>query len=143
LRTLRSDLMDPTIAMHHGRIVKRTGDGSIIEFRSAVDAVRCAIEVQQGLLERKVACRRSGASNSALASTGDVVEESDGDLMGDGVNIPARLDRVVEIILKHDLLGLSVEALPGATPHPLIGRRWEGIEAQIGLPRIAGTGAVV
>ena len=47
------------------------------------------------------------------------------------------------MILKHDLLGLSVEALPGATPHPLIGRRWEGIEAQIGLPRIAGTGAVV
>jgi hypothetical protein len=105
--------------------------------------VRCAIEVQQGFLERKVACRWSGASNSALASTGDVVEESDGDLMGDGVNIPARLDRVVEIILKHDLLGLSVEALLGATPYPLIGRRWEGIEAQIGLPRIAGTGAVV
>jgi hypothetical protein len=50
--------------------------------------------------------------------------------------------RVVEIILKHDLLGLSVEALPGATPHPLMGRRWEDIEAQIGLPRIAGTGAV-
>src|SRR5271155_5950765 len=51
--------------------------------------------------------------------------------------------RVVEIILKHDLLGLSVEVLPDATPHPLIGRRWEDIEAQIGLPRIAGTGAVV
>jgi class 3 adenylate cyclase len=44
LRTLRSDLIDPTIAVHHGRIVKRTGDGSIIEFRSVVDAVRCAVE---------------------------------------------------------------------------------------------------
>jgi adenylate cyclase len=52
LRTLRSDLIDPTIPVHHGRIVKRTGDGSIIEFRSVVDAVRCAIEVQQGLIER-------------------------------------------------------------------------------------------
>ena len=49
LRTLRSDLIDPTIAVHHGRVVKRTGDGSIIEFRSVVDAVRCAIEVQSGL----------------------------------------------------------------------------------------------
>ena len=52
LRTLRSDLIYPTIAVHHGRIVKRTGDGSIIEFRSVVDAVRCAIEVQSGLAER-------------------------------------------------------------------------------------------
>ena len=52
LRGLRSDLIDPAIAAHHGRIVKRTGDGSLIEFRSAVDAVRCAIEVQYGLVER-------------------------------------------------------------------------------------------
>jgi adenylate cyclase len=52
LRALRSDLIDPTIAVHHGRVVKRTGDGSIIEFRSAVDAVRCAIEIQNGLIER-------------------------------------------------------------------------------------------
>ena len=52
LRGLRSDLIDPAIAAHHGRIVKRTGDGNIIEFRSVVDAVRCAIEVQTGLVER-------------------------------------------------------------------------------------------
>jgi adenylate cyclase len=52
LRGLRSDLIDPSIAAHHGRIVKRTGDGSLIEFRSVVDAVRCAIEVQNGLIER-------------------------------------------------------------------------------------------
>ena len=52
LRALRSDLIDPTIAVHHGRVVKRTGDGSIIEFRSVVDAVRCAIEVQNGMVER-------------------------------------------------------------------------------------------
>jgi hypothetical protein len=52
LRGLRSDLIDPAIDAHHGRIVKRTGDGSIIEFRSVVDAVRCAIEVQNGMVER-------------------------------------------------------------------------------------------
>jgi len=49
LRALRSDLIDPTIAVHHGRVVKRTGDGILIEFRSVVDAVRCAIEVQNGV----------------------------------------------------------------------------------------------
>jgi len=52
LRGLRSDLIDPAIDAHHGRLVKRTGDGSLIEFRSLVDAVRCAIEVQNGLIER-------------------------------------------------------------------------------------------
>ena len=52
LRALRSDLIDPTIAVHHGRVVKRTGDGVLIEFRSVVDAVRCAIEVQNGMVER-------------------------------------------------------------------------------------------
>ncbi len=65
LRALRSDLIDPTIALHHGRVVKRTGDGVLIEFRSVVDAVRCAIEVH---------------------------EESDGDLLGDGVNIATRVE---------------------------------------------------
>src|ERR1700722_17071936 len=52
LRALRSDLIDPTIAVHHGRVVKRTGDGILIEFRSVVDAVRCAIEVQNAMIER-------------------------------------------------------------------------------------------
>jgi adenylate cyclase len=52
LRALRSDLLDPTTALHHGRVVKRTGDGVLIEFRSVVDAVRCAIEMQNGMVER-------------------------------------------------------------------------------------------
>src|SRR5208282_117131 len=52
LRALRSDLLDPTTALHHGRVVKRTGDGILIEFRSVVDAVRCAIEVQNGMVQR-------------------------------------------------------------------------------------------
>ena len=58
LRALRSDLVDPTVAVHHGRIVKRTGDGSLIEFRSVVDAVRCAIEVQSGMVERNAGFSR-------------------------------------------------------------------------------------
>src|SRR5215471_17963433 len=69
LRGLRSDLIDPAIAANHGRIVKRTGDGSIIEFRSVVDAVRCAIEVQTGLIEATQVCRPNGASNFASAFT--------------------------------------------------------------------------
>ena len=93
LRTLRSDLIDPIISVHHGRVVKHTGDGSIIEFRSVVDAVRCAIEVQNGLVERNAGVPpKSAASNSASGiHLGDVVEEADGDLMGDGVNIAARV----------------------------------------------------
>src|SRR5436190_24352531 len=52
LRALRSDLIDPTLAIHTGRVVKRTGDGALVEFRSAVDAVRCAIELQHAMAER-------------------------------------------------------------------------------------------
>src|SRR5262249_38325975 len=52
LRALRSDLIDPIISVHHGRVVKRTGDGTLVEFRSVVDAVRCAVEVQSGMVER-------------------------------------------------------------------------------------------
>ena len=52
LRALRSDLIDPTIEVHHGRVIKRTGDGALVEFRSVVDAVRCAVEVQNGMVER-------------------------------------------------------------------------------------------
>ena len=51
LRTLRSDLIDPTIAVHNGRVVKRTGDSALVEFRSVVEAVRCAIEVQNSMAE--------------------------------------------------------------------------------------------
>ena len=68
LRGLRSDLIDPAIAAHHGRILKRTGDGSIIEFRSVVDAVNCAVEVQRAMVERTPRPRQTSASNSASAS---------------------------------------------------------------------------
>ena len=95
LRALRSDLIDPTIAVHHGRIVKRTGDGSIVEFRSVVDAVNLAIEVQRAMVERNAGVAPDKRIEFRLGiHLGDVVEESDGDLMGDGVNIAARLQGV-------------------------------------------------
>jgi adenylate cyclase len=91
LRTLRSDLIDPILAVHHGRVVKRTGDGAIVEFRSVVDAVRCAIEVQSGLAERNAGLPSEKRIEYRVGiHLGDVVEEADGDLMGDGVNITAR-----------------------------------------------------
>ena len=97
LRGLRSDLIDPAIAAHNGRIVKRTGDGSLIEFRSVVDAVRCAIEVQNGMVERNAGLPPERRIEFRVGiHLGDVVEESDGDLMGDGVNIAARLDGICE-----------------------------------------------
>jgi class 3 adenylate cyclase len=96
-RGLRSDLIGPAIAAHHGRMVKRTGDGSIIEFRSVVDAVRCAIEVQNGLIERNAGVTEDRRIQFRVGiHLGDVVEESDGDLMGDGVNIAARLQGVAK-----------------------------------------------
>ena len=97
LRGLRSDLIDPAIDAHHGRIVKRTGDGSIIEFRSVVDAVRCAIEVQNGMIERNSGLPPERRIELRVGvHLGDVVEEPDGDLMGDGVNIAARLEGVAK-----------------------------------------------
>ena len=95
LRTLRSDLIDPIISVHHGRVVKRTGDGSVIEFRSVVDAVHCAIEVQNGMVERNAGLPPERRIEFRVGiHLGDVVEESDGDLMGDGVNIAARLEGI-------------------------------------------------
>ena len=97
LRGLRSDLIDPAVAVHHGRIVKRTGDGSIIEFRSVVDAARCAIEVQTGMVERNAGLPPERRIEFRVGiHLGDVVEETDGDLMGDGVNIAARLEGIAE-----------------------------------------------
>ena len=95
LRTLRSDLIDPTIAVHNGRVVKRTGDGSLVEFRSVGDAVRCAIEVQDAMVERNAGMAADRRIEFRIGiHLGDVVEEPDGDLMGDSVNIAARLEGI-------------------------------------------------
>jgi TolB-like protein/class 3 adenylate cyclase len=97
LRTLRSDLIDPTIAVYHGRIVKRTGDGAIVEFRSVVDAVNFAVEIQRAMAERNAEVAPDKRIEFRIGiHVGDVVEESDGDLMGDGVNIAARLQGIAK-----------------------------------------------
>src|SRR3954447_699972 len=97
LRALRSDLIDPTIAVHHGRVVKRTGDGILVEFRSVVDAVRCAIEIQNGMAERNAGLPPERRIDFRCGvHLGDIVKEADGDLMGDGVNIAARLEGIAQ-----------------------------------------------
>jgi adenylate cyclase len=97
LRALRSDLIDPAFAVHNGRVVKRMGDGFLVEFRSVVDAVRCAIEVQNGMVERNAGLPADRRIDFRIGiHLGDVVEESDGDLMGDGVNIAARLEGIAK-----------------------------------------------
>jgi Adenylate and Guanylate cyclase catalytic domain len=84
-------------AVHHGRVVKRTGYGSIVEFRSVVDAVRCAIEVQNAMVERNAGVPEDRRIVFRIGiHLRDVVEESDGDLMGDGVNIAAQLEGVAK-----------------------------------------------
>jgi adenylate cyclase len=107
LRALRSDLIDPAVAVHNGRVVKRTGDGVLAEFRSVVEAVRCAIEMQSGMLERNAGVAPDRRIEFRIGvHLGDVVEEADGDLMGDGVNIAARL----EGIAKPGAISLSEDA---------------------------------
>src|SRR5271157_4872804 len=97
LRGLRSDLIDPAIAAHRGRVVKRTGDGALVEFRSVVDAVRCAVEIQRGVAERNAGVAPERRIEFRVGvHLGDVVEEADGDLMGDGVNIASRLEGVAK-----------------------------------------------
>jgi len=97
LRALRSDLIDPTVAVHNGRVVKRTGDGALVEFRSVVEAVRCAIEVQNGMVERNAGLPPERRIDFRIGiHLGDIVEESDGDLMGDGINIAARLEGIAK-----------------------------------------------
>src|SRR5580658_2004230 len=97
LRALRSELIDPTIAGQNGQVFKRTGDGALVEFRSVVEAVRCAITIQNAMIERNVGIPADQRIEFRIGiHLGDVVEESDGDLMGDGVNIAARLRQSVD-----------------------------------------------
>jgi TolB-like protein/class 3 adenylate cyclase len=147
LRTLRSDLIDPTVAVHRGRIIKHTGDGSIIEFRSVVDAVNCAIEIQRAMVERNAEVAPDKRIEFRIGiHLGDVVEESDGDLMGDGVNIAARLEGIARpggICLSEDAyrqvksrLDLAVTDL-GATQLKNIAEPIRVYSLEVGAPATA------
>jgi adenylate cyclase len=90
LKELRHELLDPKIVEHHGRIVKTTGDGLLVEFASVVDAVRCAVAVQQATpaADNRIELRIG-------INLGDVIVDGD-DLYGDGVNIVARLEALAD-----------------------------------------------
>jgi adenylate cyclase len=95
LRALRKALVDPNIVAHHGHIVKTTGDGLLVEFASVVDAVRCAVELQRQMAGQNAGMAADKQINFRIGiNLGDVVVESDGDLMGDGVNVAARLESI-------------------------------------------------
>jgi class 3 adenylate cyclase len=96
LRSIRADVIDPKIADHHGRIVKTTGDGLLVEFTSVVDALRCATEVQNAMAERNADAPPASRIEFRMGvNVGDVVVE-DGDIFGDGVNVAARLEGLAE-----------------------------------------------
>ena len=96
LRAVRRELSDPKIAEHRGRIVKTTGDGLLVEFLSVVDAVRCAVAVPRGMAARNAAVPVARRIEFRLGvNLGDVIIE-DGDLLGDGVNVAARLEALAE-----------------------------------------------
>jgi adenylate cyclase len=96
LKALRRELLDPRIAEHHGRIVKTTGDGMLVEFSSVVDAVRCAVEVQQAMPERNTGAGTDNRIELRIdINLGDVIVEGD-DLYGDGVNIASRIEALAD-----------------------------------------------
>ena len=96
LKTLRKTIVDPTIAAHRGRIVKTTGDGMLVEFASAVDAARCAVEVQRGMAEQNSGVPQDQRIEFRIGiHVGDVIFD-DNDIFGDGVNIAARLEGIAE-----------------------------------------------
>src|SRR5215471_15583661 len=96
LRTIREELIDPTIAAHHGRLVKTTGDGLLIEFGSVVDGLRCASAIQAGMAERNASLPQNERIEFRIGlNVGDIVVE-DGDIFGDGVNVAARLEGLAE-----------------------------------------------
>ena len=96
LKAIRKTLVDPTIASHRGRIVKTTGDGMLVEFASAVDAVRGAVEVQSGMAEQNASVPQDVRIEFRIGiHVGDIIID-DNDIFGDGVNIAARLEGIAE-----------------------------------------------
>ena len=96
LKALRRELLDPKIAEHHGRTVKTTGDGMLVEFASVVDAARCAVAVQQVMAERNIGVEADKRIELRIGiNLGDVIVEGD-DLYGDGVNIAARIEALAD-----------------------------------------------
>ena len=97
LKAHRQEFIEPLIAEYQGRIVKLMGDGALVEFASVVDAVRCAVLIQQGMVEREAGVPEAERIRFRIGiNLGDVIREADGDLYGDGVNVAARLEQLAE-----------------------------------------------
>ena len=129
LKALRRELLDPKIAEHRGRIVKTTGDGLLVEFASVVDAVRCAVEVQQAVPERDTGVAADNRIELRIGvNLGDVIVEGD-DLYGDGVNIAARIEALADaggVFVSntvHDHIGRPARWRAGLITHPACSRR--------------------
>jgi class 3 adenylate cyclase len=96
LKALRKTLFDPKIAEHHGRVVKNTGDGALVEFASVVDAVRCANEIQRSVAEQNIDVPQNKRIEFRIGiHVGDIIIEEN-DIFGDGVNIAVRLEGIAE-----------------------------------------------
>ena len=96
LKALRAQLFDPKLAEHHGRLVKTTGDGLLAEFASVVDAVRCAVDVQRGMVARNAELMPERRIEFRIGiHVGDIIIEA-GDIFGEGVNVAARFERLAE-----------------------------------------------
>src|SRR6516162_1148976 len=96
LKAIRREIADPKVKEHRGRIVKTTGDGLLIEFASVVDAVRCAVDVQQAMAERNAHLPEARRIEFRMGiNLGDIIRDGR-DIYGDGVNIAARLETLAE-----------------------------------------------
>src|SRR5262249_43756979 len=97
LKAHRKEFIEPLIAEYQGRIVKLMGDGALVEFASIVDAVRCAVLIQQGMTEREAEIPETERIRFRIGiNLGDVIHEADGDLYGDGVTVAAGLEQLAE-----------------------------------------------
>jgi adenylate cyclase len=96
LKAHRKELVDPKITEHRGRIVKTTGDGMLVEFVSVVDAVRCAVDIQRGMVERNASVPAEKRIEFRIGlNVGDIISDAN-DIYGDGVNVAARLEALAE-----------------------------------------------
>ncbi|QRM27519.1 adenylate/guanylate cyclase domain-containing protein [Microvirga sp. VF16] len=124
LRELRRQIIEPRIRAHHGRLVKTIGDGFLCEFSSPVEAVRCAVALQEAVSQASGGERAKPLQLRIGINLGDIIIEEDGDIFGDGVNIASRLQKM---------------ALPGG--HLSVGKSPRGGEGQA-LLRVRGSGGI-
>jgi adenylate cyclase len=94
IRALRADVIEPALTRHHGRLVKTTGDGFLAEFASPVEAVRSAVAIQDQLAASEPDV--NAVKLRIGINLGDIIIEDDGDVLGDGVNVAARLEQIAE-----------------------------------------------